>query len=117
MSRDDGVIVGRMDEEGTHQVAPPGGATTYRWYAGHLEYQAAEGGKGKNKTWDVTIKETPIEFGAVNLLSADRIKQPQKGLFGALVIEPKDAALAPLESVPDGQGSGGTRKTRALRIR
>ena len=34
---------------------------------------------------------TPVEFGGTNLLSADRIKQPQKGLFGALVIEPAGA--------------------------
>ncbi|NIP18679.1 MAG: hypothetical protein GWM87_11350, partial [Xanthomonadales bacterium] len=35
------------------------------------------------------------------------IKQPQKGLFGALVIEPQGATVAEDTIVADGQGSGG----------
>ncbi len=57
---------------------------------------------------------TPIEFGGTNLLSADRVKQPQKGLFGALVIEPQGATWAEDTIVADGQGTGSaTRPTRA----
>jgi hypothetical protein len=135
VTRDDGVIVGRTDEEGSNQVAPPGGVTTYRWYAGDLQYNAVEAGRNNNKSWDVEIVATPVEFGAVNLLSSDRVKQPQKSLFGALVIEPKDDARTIAEIVaedtvvPDGQMAcmtrdaetgnctevdpAGTRRTRA----
>jgi hypothetical protein len=57
---------------------------------------------------------TPIEFGGSNLLSADRVKQPQKGLFGALVIEPKGATVKEDTVIADGQGTGSaTRATRA----
>jgi hypothetical protein len=110
-SRDDGLWVGKNQP----QIGTPGGAMTARYYAGHLEYVPVE---GRNNRRSFEIVATPVEFGGSNLLSADRIKQPQKGLFGALVIEPAGAAyptaLADLEDVADGQGSGTeTRKTRA----
>jgi hypothetical protein len=85
-SRDDGVAVGRNQP----QLAAPGGTSTSRYYAGDLEYRSAAG-RGNRR--NVTIVATPVEFGASNLLSSDRIKQPQKGLFGALVIEPEDAEI------------------------
>src|SRR6185436_1017252 len=34
-------------------------------------------------------KEIPVEFGAANLLPSDPLMQVYRGLFGALVIEPK----------------------------
>jgi hypothetical protein len=114
-SRDDGLAVGRNQP----QVAAPGGVSTARYYAGKIDYVPGTGCSGNpNNRRCVEIVATPIEFGGSNLLSADRIKQPQKGLFGALVIEPDDAtypdAIADLDDVPDGQGSGAaTRKTRA----
>lgn len=55
------------------QTAPPQGRTEYWWYAGRIE----DG------------KETPVEFGAINLLPSDPLMQVYRGLFGALVIEPK----------------------------
>jgi len=55
----------------------------------------------------VATGSTPVEFGGSNLLSADRVKQPQKGLFGALVIEPEGASYSVDTLVPDGQGNGG----------
>ena len=66
----------------------------------------------------VELLAKPVEFGGTNLLSTDRVKQPQKGLFGALVIEPRGAKWpdrrGQLEKVPDGQGKNAqTRKTRA----
>jgi hypothetical protein len=103
VTRHDGVVAGNQDGEAVENglVAPPGGETTYRWYAGHIDY--VNDGTGKYE-----IVATPVEFGGVNLLSADRIKQPQKGLFGALVIEPAGAtypdAVADLDQIPDGQG-------------
>ena len=111
MSRGDGVAVGGNSPA----LANPGGSTKYQYYAGDLrrEYIDEDGSTRRYK-----LRPTPIEFGGTNLLSADRVKQPQKGLFGALVIEPAEAtwpdALDELEDVPDTQGTGyATRKTRA----
>jgi hypothetical protein len=58
----------------------PGGSRTYEWYAGIIEVQE-----------DRTVIATPVEFGAVNLMPADLLKQSHKGLVGALVIEPWNA--------------------------
>jgi hypothetical protein len=106
ITRDDGTLVGNNQlKDG--QLAPPGGMTTYRWYAGDIDYVPA----GPNQ---FEIVSTPIEFGGTNLLSADRIKQPQKGLFGSLVIEPAGAVVTEDTQVADGQGTGAaTRLTRA----
>jgi hypothetical protein len=113
-SRDDGLAVGGNPPG--QSLVSPGGEKSYRWYAGHLEYERVLGGNPNQRRFRIVA--TPVEFGGTNLLSADRIKQPQKGLFGALVIEPQGAtypdALDDLDDVPDGQGSGSaTRKTRA----
>jgi len=45
---------------------------------------------GANK--DVTLA-TAVEFGPGNILAADRIKQPQKGLFAQLVVMPRGATI------------------------
>ena len=90
-------------------LASPGNRKVFRWYAGDLRQNPVGGGRNRR---DFEIVATPIEFGASNLLAADRVKQPQKGLFGSLVIEPAGATypdtLAELEAagewVPDGQG-------------
>jgi hypothetical protein len=117
-SRDAGVLVGQNSSGMT--LVGPAGQKTYRWYAGDLRYEKVVGGNPNQRQFE--IKATPVEFGGTNLLSADRVKQPQKGLFGALVIEPAGAAypdtLAELEIaqefVPDNQGSGDEiRLTRA----
>ena len=106
ITRADGLLVGNAEVE-NGQVAPPGGFTTYRWYAGDIDYVRQVG-------QNFEIVATPVEFGGVNLLSADRVKQPQKGLFGALVIEPAGATVDETTLVADGQGTGAaTRLTRA----
>jgi hypothetical protein len=137
MSKDDGVLAGDNRQS---TIAGPRAQHTYRYYAGHIDI-VSEGTetvtKGKNKgttTRNFRRRATPIEFGGINLLSADRIKQPQKGLYGALVIEPQHAChedtagemLGPdannqtlcepfaTKLVADGQGTGtATRLTRA----
>jgi hypothetical protein len=116
-SRDDGVLVGRNSPD--QQIVAPDGARTYSWYAGDLAFNNV-GVQGNTEL--IEIVATPVEFGGTNLLSADRVKQPQKGLFGALSILPAESTypdtLAELEAagewVPDGQGTGeSTRLTRA----
>jgi hypothetical protein len=115
MSRDDGVAVGSNQAS----LAAPGDTSNARYYAGDIQYIDSNDCRGNNRNRRcLEIVATPIEFGGTNLLSADRIKQPQKGLFGALVIEPHDAdypdELDELDDVPDGQGTlDATRKTRA----
>jgi hypothetical protein len=76
VSRYDGTNVG----SNASQAVAPGGSTTYQWYAGDVRVNP-----------DGTITPTPIEFGATNLISADRIEHASKGAFGALIIEPQGA--------------------------
>ncbi|WP_075306501.1 hypothetical protein [Hyalangium minutum] len=68
------------------QLVPPGGSRLYRWYAGDIRKRA------RNNTSSVQLVVTPIEFGGSNLVPADKIKQGQKSLVGALVIEPLGTA-------------------------
>ncbi len=76
VSRSDGNTVGRNKD----QTIDPGQTITYQWYAGDV-YVNDQG----------LVESTPIEFGATNLIPADRIKQPSKGAIGALIIEPQGA--------------------------
>ncbi|MDJ0741266.1 MAG: hypothetical protein QNJ91_16245, partial [Gammaproteobacteria bacterium] len=120
-SRDDGVLVGKNRPGAAGPVAP-GKNKTYRWYAGSLVERWMEednllGRRARNARF-VELLAKPVEFGGTNLVSTDRVKQPQKGLFGALVIEPRGAKypkrIGQLDKVPDGQGRNAqTRKTRA----
>jgi hypothetical protein len=58
----------------------PGGQYKYRWYAGIMR-TSPNGG----------IIATPVEFGATNLMPSDPLKHSNKGLGGALIIEPRGA--------------------------
>ncbi|MFL6193810.1 MAG: copper oxidase [Thermoanaerobaculia bacterium] len=78
-SKYDGANVGGN----TVQTVAPGQFKTYEWYAGDITTNP-----------DGTITATPIEFGAVNLISSDRIKHASKGAIGALIIEPRDAFIS-----------------------
>jgi hypothetical protein len=64
----------------TTGIVSPGQTITYKWYAGDIRI---------NSTGTATA--TPIEFGATNLISSDRILHASKGAIGALIIEPPDA--------------------------
>ncbi|HEX7180818.1 MAG TPA: copper oxidase [Thermoanaerobaculia bacterium] len=65
------------------QTVAPGQLTTYEWYAGDVRI---------NPDGSVTV--TPIEFGATNLISSDRIEHASKGAIAALIIEPPNAVWA-----------------------
>ncbi|HEX2077474.1 MAG TPA: hypothetical protein VHG08_07180 [Longimicrobium sp.] len=60
-----------------HTTVPPDEWRWYVWYAGDL------------RTVDGGFRATPVEFGAVNLLSSDPIEHASKGAIGALVVEPR----------------------------
>jgi hypothetical protein len=78
------------------QTVPPGGTTTYKWYAGRVEIDETQPGNRR---------AIPVEFGAINLMASDPIEGSSKGLIGALVIEP------PGTTWPDGSGRGNQRTT------
>jgi hypothetical protein len=80
-SRSDGLNVGLNPNQ--LATAPATGketSQTYQWYAGDLKADAS----GK-------VTAVPVEFGATNLTSSDRIKHSNKGAIGALIIEPQGA--------------------------
>ncbi len=89
-------------------LVAPGASTTVRWYAGDLSFLPVFGSF-------VTLVATPVEFGGANLFPADPIKQGQKGLSGALVIQPQGATWTETDLVADHQTSalGAQRETRA----
>jgi hypothetical protein len=79
VSRFDGTRVGNNKD----QLVAPGQFTTYEWYAGDITINP-----------DNSVTATPIEFGATNLISSDRIEHASKGAFGALIIEPKNGFIS-----------------------
>jgi hypothetical protein len=80
VTKDDGVVVGTNPAD---TVVSPRGNRTYRWYAGHLE--------GRLSGTHLELRATPVELGGANLTPADKVKQGQKGLVGALIVEPEGA--------------------------
>jgi len=74
----DGMNVGQNSPQ---TVGPNSIGPNYTWYAGDLRVDPATN----------NLIATPVEFGAVNLLPADSIKQPGKGLGAVLVVEPQGA--------------------------
>jgi hypothetical protein len=77
VTRSDGFNVGFNPT----QTVPPGGSKTYTWYAGQIVYDRALN----------TFKGVDTEFGSANLQPSDPIKHSNKGLVGALIVEPKGA--------------------------
>ncbi len=77
----DGFVTGGNSDA---QLVPPGEKKAYTWYAGDIHVDNHGDGS-------VSLVPTPVEFGVVNLMPADRIKGSAKGLVGALVIEPPEA--------------------------
>jgi hypothetical protein len=105
VSRDDGTVVGQNSPG--NSVVTPGSVKTYRWYAGDVTHV-----RSGNR---VNLVATPIEFGGANLMPADKIKQGQKGLVGALSIGPQGATITETDTTWDHQQADQAvlRKTRA----
>jgi hypothetical protein len=79
VSRFDGANVGRN----RNQLAAPGQFVTYEWYAGDVTVNPGT----------TAVTPTPIEFGAINLISSDRLEHASKGAIGALIVEPQGAFI------------------------
>ena len=80
-SRYDGIAVDATGSELADGFLRPD--RPYKWYAGDIRVNA-----------DGTVTATPIEFGATNLISSDRLLQASKGAIGALIVEPANANWA-----------------------
>jgi len=109
VTRGDGMDVGRNQI----QTIPPGKSKKYQWYVGDIFVRD-----------NGTVRVTPIEFGATNILSPDRIKQPAKGLFGASIAEPQgstyrrdDAVNCSFCNPPEKQTSATVFKSDGTRFR
>ncbi|MEW6208866.1 MAG: copper oxidase [Acidobacteriota bacterium] len=63
------------------QTANVGDSITYKWYAGDVTITTTSSGP--------RLVATPIEFGVVNLMPSDPIKNSNKGTLAALVVEPR----------------------------
>ncbi|MCY1286580.1 hypothetical protein D9M70_355560 [compost metagenome] len=89
VTKSDGANVGRNNVQTVPPRAGSSGAyptRSYQYYAGHLEREGkpvTQSGRNVDN-----IIATPVEFGALNLSPADVIKQPQKGLAGAMGVMP-----------------------------
>lgn len=80
-TRADGANIGNNPQ----QLVAPGGMRRYRWYVGDISGIAGN-------TRGIQLVATPLELGGVNLTPADKIKQGQKSLVGALLLEPAGSA-------------------------
>ena len=97
VAKDNGTATGKNDlaGNGTGVLAAPGKTQIYRWYAGDLSLARVGA--------EYNLVATPVEFGGTNLAPADVIKQGQKGLVGAVVIEPEFSSWTETELVADHQ--------------
>jgi hypothetical protein len=80
VTRSDGTNVGTNPI----QTVGPGNKASYQWYAG-THHLVAD-----------SLETRPMEFGVVNLMPADPLKQASKGAIGALVVEPVNSSWDPL---------------------
>ncbi len=83
VAKSDGANIGA---NGTETVAIGATPKRYLWYAGDLSFKPSQ-----QKKYDYDIIATPIEYGTINLRPADMIKGSNKGLVGALIIEPLES--------------------------
>jgi len=65
-----------------NSTVPPGKWRWYQWYAGTV-YPT---GRGRS------MVARPAEFGAINLISPDRIQHSNKGAVAGLIVEPRNSS-------------------------
>ena len=107
-SRSDGTLVGLNNAgllNGLAGLTPPLLRETVKWYAGDIAATKVGG--------QYHLTATPIEFGGVGLMPADKIKQGAKSLVGTLVVERQGASFVQDSLNLDHQDGVGTRGTRA----
>jgi hypothetical protein len=72
-----GMNIGWNSKGRADQFANFNETVKYQWYAGKID-------RGTNGT----LNYTPVEFGALNLISSDPMFQHPNGVFGQMIIEP-----------------------------
>ena len=72
-----GMNIGWNSKGRADQFANFNETVKYQWYAGKID-------RGTNGT----LSYTPVEFGALNLISSDPMFQHPNGVFGQMIIEP-----------------------------
>jgi hypothetical protein len=70
--------------KGAPATAAPGATVNYKWYAGR---EIVKKDPMATINPDRRFAE-PVEYGAINLMPADRIKQTSKGAIAAMIVEP-----------------------------
>ncbi|MDI1294080.1 MAG: hypothetical protein PSV18_15250 [Methylobacter sp.] len=65
-------------------IAAPGKSVSYKWYAGRMTVKTDANAKVNSER----LFAEPVEYGAINLMPSDRIKQTSKGAIAAMIIEP-----------------------------
>ena len=86
VTRSDGTNVGINPS----QTVSPNGQNTFQWYAGDLSLAPDLSRPDKDRR-QLLLVATPVELGGTNLIPADKVKQGQKSLVGALIVEPQGA--------------------------
>ncbi len=93
VTKSDGMNVGINPVQ---TVAPGGTPKTYTFYAGDLRLaELPQIGDPTRFNLDAVLA-TAVEFGPVNVLPADKVKQPQKALYGQIVVQPRGATFTNL---------------------
>ena len=73
------------------QTVAPGQSRLYQWYAGDLRQIPSARTQLDRDRDETRLQATPVEFGGVNIIPADKIKQGHKGMVGALIVLPQKA--------------------------
>jgi hypothetical protein len=111
IERDIGTLIGENPVGSA--IVPPGGSTTYNWYAGHLEPVDTTVTIAGQVLPATRLDPTPVEFGGSNLMPADKVKQGAKSMVGTMVVQPQGSTWSETTQVLDRQAGSGTRLTRA----
>ncbi|WP_432741904.1 hypothetical protein ABXJ76_16020 [Methylobacter sp. G7] len=70
--------------KGDSIIAAPGKSVSYKWYAGRMTVKTDSNAKVNSER----LFAEPVEYGAINLMPSDRIKQTSKGAIAAMIVEP-----------------------------
>lgn len=76
--------------KGDSIIAAPGKSVSYKWYAGRMTVKTDPSSASKTER----LFAEPVEYGAINLMPSDRIKQTSKGAIAAMIIEPLGSTWA-----------------------
>jgi hypothetical protein len=103
-----GMNVGWNSKGYADQFANYNETVKYTWYAGEI-----------SRTSNGALSHTPVEFGALNLISSDPMFQHPNGVFGQMIIEPPGSKWEcgnPDNKGPCDGGSGNSRTSATITL-